>query len=148
MTALHCYNILTMWTQMSCSAYPMLYQLSMDYISKTALLGYRHYRPHDLCTGLYSLYRLINSVQLCKFLTTDTIATPLLHFWLHFFVQFNYTFLLHFYYAFLNTFTTLLTTLLLHFWLHFYYTFTTLFCTLLLHFGVHLLAQSWLCHLT
>ena len=50
------------------------------FISKTALLGYRHYRPHDLCTGLYSLYRPINSVQLCKFLTTDTIATPLLHF--------------------------------------------------------------------
>ena len=97
-------------------------------ISKTALLGYRHYRPHGLCTGLYRLYRPINSVQLCKFLTTDTIATPLLHFLLHFLLH-----IVHFDYTFDYT--------LLRFFEHFYYTFyytfdyifTTLFCTLLLH---------------
>ena len=48
-------------------------------IRKTAFLGYRHHRPHDLWTDLYSLYKLINSVQLCRCLTTNILATLLLH---------------------------------------------------------------------
>ena len=131
----HAETALTSHRKLRSSTLDSLLVPPTHYISKTALLGYRHYRPHDLCTGLYSLCRPINSVQLCKFLTTDTIATPILHFWLHFFTTLLTTLLLrffeHFYYTFYYTFTTLFWTLLLHFFEYFYYTFLYTFTTLL-----------------
>ena len=74
----------TSWLPQVLSRFPWLNSLPIkcycnSCISKTAFLGYRHHRPHDSWTDLYSLYKLINSVQLCRCLTTNILATLLLH---------------------------------------------------------------------